>query len=42
MGLIGSFIAIYVVHINPEDSPDSFRPLFVIAAFATFLGGMME
>ena len=41
MGLIGSFIAIYVVHINPEDSPDSFRPLFVIAAFATFLGGMI-
>jgi len=41
MGLVGSLIAIYVVHITPENSPDSFRPLFVIAAFATFLGGLI-
>ena len=41
MGLIGSLIAIYVVYVNEADSPDSFRPLFVIAAFATFLGGLI-
>ena len=40
MGLIGSLIAIYLLY-DSEDSSDSFRPLFVIAAFATFLGGLI-
>jgi len=41
MGLIGSLIAIYVISRYESDSPDSFRPLFVLAAFATFLGGLI-
>ena len=40
-GLIGSLIAVYVIYVNEADSPDSFRLLFVLAAFATFLGGLI-
>jgi len=41
MGLIGSLIAIYVISRYESESSDSFRPLFVLAAFATFLGGLI-
>ena len=41
MGLIGSLIAIYVISLYDSDSSDPFRPLFVLAAFATFLGGLI-
>jgi len=41
MGFLGSLIAIYMAYVSEEDSPDTFRPLFVLAAFATFLGGLI-
>ena len=41
MGLVGSLIAIYSVYVNEADTPDSFRPLFIIAAAATFVGGLI-
>ena len=41
MGLIGSLIAIYVISRYESESSDYFRPLFVLAAFATFLGGLI-
>lgn len=41
MGLVGSLIAIYSVYINEADTPDSFRPLFIISAAATFIGGLI-
>ena len=41
MGFFGSLIAIYMAYVSEEDSPDTFRPLFVLAAFATFLGGFI-
>jgi len=41
MGLVGSLIAIYSVYFNESDTPDSFRPLFILAAVATFIGGLI-
>ena len=40
-GLVGSFIAVYSVYINESDTADSFRPLFSLAAIATFVGGLI-
>ena len=40
-GLSGSIIAIYLAQISPSDTAESFRPLFIFAAFATFLGGLI-
>ena len=40
-GLVGSLIAVYLVYVNESDTADSFRPLFAIAAVATFVGGLI-
>ena len=40
-GLSGSIIAIYLAQISASDTAESFRPLFIFASFATFLGGLV-
>jgi len=40
-GLVGSVVAIYLAQISPSNTADTFRPLFVFAAFATFIGGLV-
>ena len=40
-GLVGSLIAVYSVYVNESDTADSFRPLFSLAAIATFVGGLI-
>tara|TARA_X000001036_G_scaffold420511_1_gene441427 strand:- start:125 stop:1411 length:1287 start_codon:yes stop_codon:yes gene_type:complete len=41
LGLVGSLIAVYSVYTDGSNSAEPFRPLFIFAAIATFIGGLI-
>ena len=41
LGLVGSLIAVYSVYADGSNSADPFRPLFIFASVATFIGGLI-